>query len=194
VRRARRLRRPRLRRASLFVIALIALVYLMAGLPYAIGGKNARLPTYELRPVALALPDGVTLGQLEDARVDEVVDGDTIAVTLADGKRVVVRYFGVDTPERGDRCFWEATERNRRLVGEKVRLLADARTTDAFERSLRYVFTPEGVSIDATLVGEGLGWAWRKDGRYRDGIIALEDEARVGHRGCLWPAASTPEG
>ena len=194
MRRARRLRLPRLRRASLFVIALIALVYLLAGLPYAIGGKNARLPTYELRPVSLALPDGVTLGQLEGARVDEVVDGDTIAVTLADGKRVVVRYFGVDTPERGDRCFHEATERNRRLVGGKVLLLEDARTKDAFDRSLRYVFTPDGVSIDATLVAEGLGMAWRKDGRYRDGIIALEGEARVGHRGCLWPAASTPEG
>jgi endonuclease YncB( thermonuclease family) len=123
---------------------------------------------------------------LQQGRVLDVIDGDTIGVTLPDGTHAEVRYFGVDTPERGTRCFREATDRNEALVGSTVLLLPDKRDKDAFGRLLRYVFTPDGVSIDATLVAEGFGNAWREDGAYRDVIIRLETEAQAAGRGCLW--------
>jgi endonuclease YncB( thermonuclease family) len=127
----------------------------------------------------------MSLDELEAAEVHEIVDGDTIDV-LIEGRLWRVRYFGVDTPERGDRCFREATDRNTLLIGEKVLLLPDERDEDSFGRLLRYVFLEDGTSIDATLVAEGFGWAWTRDGRYRDEIAALEDEAEAAGRGCLW--------
>jgi hypothetical protein len=40
--------------------------------------------------------------------------------------------------------------------------------------------------VDATLVAEGFGEAWRRDGQYRDQIVELEEEAQAAGRGCLW--------
>ena len=97
-----------------------------------------------------------------------------------------MRYYGVDTPEKADNCYLAATERNRDLVGSKVLLLADARDRDEFGRILRYVFKPDGTSVDATLVAEGLGHAWLQDGQYKGQILAIEGQASARGTGCLW--------
>lgn len=122
---------------------------------------------------------------LQQATVIEVIDGDTIDVSI-DGKRERVRYYGIDAPEQGEKCYQEATERNRELVGTIVRLEADARDKDEHGRLLRYVFTNEGISIDATLVSEGLATAWREDGRYVTRLTTYEIDAQQRGIGCLW--------
>ena len=81
---------------------------------------------------------------------------------------------------------WVGTDRNAELTGRTIYLLGDARDVDPFGRLLRYVFLSNGQSVDATLVAEGLGHAWMRDGRYKDQIVALESQARDAHRGCLW--------
>ena len=125
-------------------------------------------------PASLILPPGTSLANLKEGTVNDVIDGDTIDVSI-DGKVVRIRYYGVDTPERGDKCYREATDRNRHLVADKVLLLPDARDKDTYDRTLRYVFRPDGTSVDATLVSEGFGHAWRQDGRYKQDILGLED-------------------
>jgi len=122
---------------------------------------------------------------LEQATVVEVIDGDTIDVLIG-RKRQPVRYYGIDAPEEGEKCYQEATERNRELVGTTVRLEADARNEDEHGRLLRYIFTTEGVSVDAVLVSEGLAKAWREDGRYVGRLTILETHAREQGIGCLW--------
>jgi endonuclease YncB( thermonuclease family) len=122
---------------------------------------------------------------LKQAVVVEVIDGDTIDV-LIDGETQRVRYYGIDAPEQGEKCYQEATERNRQLVGTVVRLEADARDKDEHGRLLRYVFTNDGVSIDATLISEGLAKAWREDGRYVNRLTTYEIHAQQQGIGCLW--------
>jgi micrococcal nuclease len=122
---------------------------------------------------------------LQRAEVVDIVDGDTIDVRI-DGQEERVRYYGIDTPERGDDCFSEASDRSEALAGETVLLLPDARDRDRFGRLLRYVFDARGRSIDALLIAEGLAHAWREDGAYRDTLIALEGEASAAAVGCLW--------
>jgi endonuclease YncB( thermonuclease family) len=173
------------RRGWLVVLALLAIVSAAAGVPYLIASEDARRPPLEEHPTTLGLPQGYTLDSLQEVEVEEVIDGDTIDV-LIDGLVTRVRYFGIDTPERGRACYREATDRNESLVGDMVLLLPDARTEDDFGRLLRYVFLPDGTSVDATLVAEGFAEAWTRDGRYRDEIVALEEEARKEGRGCLW--------
>jgi micrococcal nuclease len=122
---------------------------------------------------------------LQQATVEKVIDGDTIDV-LIDGEQQRVRYYGIDAPEKDEDCYKEATERNRELVGKIVRLEPDARDKDDYGRLLRYVFTNEGVSVDATLVIEGLAEAWRDDGDYASRLTIYETHAQLEGIGCLW--------
>jgi len=122
---------------------------------------------------------------LQQATVLKVIDGDTIDVML-DGEERRVRYYGIDAPENGKKCFEEAKARNSQLLGTTVRLEPDARNQDEQGRLLRYVFNEDGLSIEAVLISEGLATAWREDGTYRVRFLAMENEAREGNVGCLW--------
>lgn len=87
-----------------------------------------------------------------NAVVKRVIDGDT--VVLDDSYRV--RYLGIDTPERGEPLYEEATELNRQLVeGRQVTLLATDSNTGDFGRLLRYVVVDD-VHVNAELVRAGL--------------------------------------
>ena len=115
--------------------------------------------------------------------VQRVIDGDT--VVLADGERV--RYIGMDTPERGEPFFDEATEYNRQMVeGRRVRLMKDDSDKDRFGRLLRYVLAGD-ILVNAELVREGLAEAKRyePDVKFADCFDALMQEARDGQRG-MW--------
>ena len=114
--------------------------------------------------------------------VGRVIDGDTLDLT--DGVRV--RLYGVDTPERSEACYSEATDRLSQLAGATVRLENGPRATDSFGRRLAYAYTLEGFSIDVILIGDGLAEAWRRDGQHRDTLVGLEQSARENRAGCLW--------
>jgi micrococcal nuclease len=117
--------------------------------------------------------------------VIDIIDGDTLDVTV-DGREERVRVFGIDTPERGEPCFRESSRRLGELAGSEIRLLADVRQRDSSGRLLRYVYTVDGVSIDALMVRDGMAHAWTRDGALRDALVALEAESRDAGRGCLW--------
>ena len=175
-----------LRNGTIFIVGLIVFVSALAAIPYLIAAGDAERPPSEEVVTRLELPPGVSISNLQVATVEDVIDGDTADVMI-DNRLYRVRYYGIDSPERGQRCFREATDRNQQLVhvGKKIYLLADAREFDDFSRLLRYVFLEDGTSVDATLVAEGFAEAWRQDGRYRDQLVTLQAEAESANRGCL---------
>ena len=122
---------------------------------------------------------------MEPAPVIRIVDGDTLHVEF-EGRDESVRLYGIDAPEVGTPCAADATARLHELAGSAVRMRPDARNRDRYKRLLRYVYTANGESIDATLVREGLARAWRGDGQLEGAITLLEDDARRAGRGCLW--------
>ena len=75
-----------------------------------------------------------------------------------------MRLFGVDTPERGEKCYMEATSRLRELAGGEVRVELGPRSRDRYGRLLYYVYTQDGDSIDEKLIRDGLGEAWERTG------------------------------
>jgi endonuclease YncB( thermonuclease family) len=152
--------------------------------PESLGSPTPLLttPTPAATPPPLTHPNPQSL---EQATVIEVIDGDTITVLIGT-ERQQVRYYGIDAPEQGEKCYDEATERNRELVGTTVRLEADARDKDEHGRLLRYVFTNDGISVDAVLVSEGFAKAWREDGSYLTRLTILETHAQQQGIGCLW--------
>ncbi len=118
--------------------------------------------------------------------VTNVVDGDTIDTSL--GR---VRFFGIDTPERGDDCFTEATDFTRLLVGSQVRLEDGPRLEDTYGRRLAYIYDSSGNSIDVQLIAGGFAIAWTRDGQHRDVLVGLEESAKVNRAGCLWATYSS---
>ena len=98
------------------------------------------------------------------AAVEEVVDGDTLAVRLDGGRRERVRLLGIDTPESVKRdtpveCFArEAAARLRALLpgGTPVRLVRDVEERDRYGRLLAYVYRqPDGLFVNLDLVRGG---------------------------------------
>lgn len=125
------------------------------------------------------LPDGRT-GEL--GRVTYIVDGDTIDVELlSTGETKRVRYIGMDTPERGDFYFREATDANAALVeGQTVILIKDVSETDRFGRLLRYIYLQDGTFVNAELVRQGyaLPATFPPDVAFQDLCLELQAQAR----------------
>jgi micrococcal nuclease len=126
-----------------------------------------------------------TSSEGETAVVTDVIDGDTIDVVL-DGEVVRVRYVGVNTPERDETCYEEATEANSAMVnGETVRLVKDVSETDRYGRLLRYVYVGS-VFVNRELISQGYAEVvlYEPDERYYDDFLRLEANATRNNYGC----------
>jgi endonuclease YncB( thermonuclease family) len=119
------------------------------------------------------------------AQVRRVIDGDTIDVFL-DGEVQRVRYIGMNTPERNEPCYDEATDANRDLVGdETVLLVKDTSETDRFDRLLRYVYVGN-TFVNAELVEQGFAEValYRPDDKHHDMFRQAEQVAAEAGIGC----------
>ncbi len=133
------------------------------------------------------VPDPPQLDDLpaDTGRVIDVIDGDTIDVRI-DGTEYRIRYIGIDTPERGEVCYDDATTANAALVANQtVRLVKDVSETDRYGRLLRYVYV-ENLLINAELVAGGYAEskAYNPDTTLYDFLETLETDARRSQRGC----------
>jgi len=83
--------------------------------------------------------------------VTHIVDGDTF--DIASGERI--RMIGIDTPERGEFFYKEASVRLGELIeGKEVVLIKDVSETDRYDRLLRHVYY-EDVWINKQMIDEG---------------------------------------
>lgn len=176
------------RRRIALLWPLLVLLALLVGFMQLLttGGGATATPTPRGATATPTPPPFVrpNAGSLQQANFVAVIDGDTIDVTI-DGEQRRVRYYGIDAPDNGEKCFEEAKARNAELVGATVRLEAGDRDQDEDGRLLRNVFNEDGLSIEATLVAEGLAEA-QGDGVYSQRLRIMETEARESSVGCLW--------
>lgn len=132
---------------------------------------------------------------LEDGRVINVVDGDTLDVQLS--SRVErVRLIGLNTPEsvdprRGVQCFGvEASAFTKAMaLDQTVYLESDDSQgdRDQFDRLLRYVWLQDGRLVNFEVLSGGYGAQYTFDTPYlyRDIFVAAERTARDSSAG-LW--------
>jgi len=136
---------------GLFLAVVIVLVACAAPKPVA-----APVPfTFEVGPFEPTLDISrcstvICCSDCMEIDVDRVIDGDTFQSANAR-----IRLFGVDTPERGEPCFNEATERFKELAKDTVGVEFGPRHEDRYGRILYYIYNENGESIDEMLVREG---------------------------------------
>ena len=166
--------------AMLNLIKLIMLVCLMA----ALMGCFGRAQTFTPEDAEIY---GRNVIEGERAKVTWVADGDTIDAEI-DGEEFRVRYIGVDTPERDEPFYTEASDFNLQLVGDKtVILVKDVSETDQYGRLLRYVYLEDGTFVNEAIIKGGYGRlvTYPPDVRFADYFQELQGEARSAEIG-LW--------
>ncbi|MTH60003.1 thermonuclease family protein [Paracoccus litorisediminis] len=127
----------------------------------------------------------------------KVVDGDTLDIR-SNGKVIRIRIEGIDAPESGQtcrdgsgkewRCGRSATRRLATLIADRhIRCAPSA--VDDYSRVIASCTTGKGnVDLGATLVEEGLAWAFR---RYSGTYVPQEDVARARGVG-IWSGQAIP--
>ena len=139
-------------------------------------------------------------GPVTPAEVAYVVDGDTVAVILADGTEERVRLIGIDTPECSEPAEPYALEAEAytrsALDGRTVYLELDAEQRDKYGRLLAYVWTQDPTAPDLSVPDAMFNARLLADGyavlltippnvQYADTFVELERQARGQETG-LW--------
>jgi micrococcal nuclease len=172
-------RRIRVRNAALFVVLLIAAV----GLLY-----RMLRPYFAIPPPAAKIDEPVS-AEAEVVALLRVIDGDTIEVRWRGGPERV-RLLRIDTPERKERGYDEATRALERLVRRGDLELEFERPgqpeRDKYDRLLAYV-RADGLntSIEMVRLGYSRFWTEYGEGRFAEDLTAAEREARSDNAG-LW--------
>ena len=89
--------------------------------------------------------------------VTRVIDGDTVDVCCPEAR---VRLLGIDSPERGEPLFDEATELAKSLAdGQSIRLEKCLEEADRYGRLLRHIFIGD-THVNREMVAAGLATAY----------------------------------
>ncbi len=130
---------------------------------------------------------GETTGSVdgETAQVVGVIDGDTIDVLL-NGVIERVRYVGINTPERDEVCYAEATAANAAFVDDQtITMVPDVSDRDRYGRLLRYIYVGD-TFVNQEMIVRGYAEAvlYRPDDAFHAQFVTLEREAARASRGC----------
>lgn len=129
--------------------------------------------------------------------VSKIVDGDTIDVERS-GETVRVRLLNIDTPEKTECLFSEATDHLEGLIapGDRVTLVHDVERQDRYGRELAGVVTADGTFVNEAMVADGFARAveYEPNTRFTSQMRDAEASAKAAHTGihavpteCLLP-------
>jgi micrococcal nuclease len=150
------------RPVALVAIVALATTSLLTGCSQAILSSDQAAPVVEpdasggrVATPVIAMPADAT-----PATVNYVHDGDTLFLTTPSDANLKVRLLGIDTPEIGKNieCYGdESTALLREMLpeGASVFTAADVEPLDQYGRSLLYVFTADGTSVNLEMVARG---------------------------------------
>ncbi len=109
--------------------------------------------------------------------VDRVIDGDTFV-----RDRTKIRLWGIDTPERGEFGYDQATQELKNLI-DGQNLDCQLKNHDVYQRSLMMCRLDDGRDLGAVMVLSG----WARDfTKYSNTYYKLEEEQAKKARRGLW--------
>ena len=178
-----------------FAIGILCLAAVAVAI-WLVVPRDAGDPAGSTTAVAVEDPPGIPDDAFE-MTVESVHDGDTLRAHVAKPNGVVtdagstrVRLIGVDTPEIAPEpeCWGtEATARLRALLppGSTVWGAPDREVLDRYDRHLLYLWTPDGLFVNAELVAQGDAAVLpvAPNTRHETLLRSLEAEASMAGRG-----------
>lgn len=120
-------------------------------------------------------------------RVVKVYDGDTLDIVRQNGKKMKVRLYGIDAPEKGQsfsntaKVFLEDAAKDRQFT-------MDIRYKDKYNRYVAVLFDDNGIALQEDLIRNGFAWVYP---RFCDDVMlcvgweSVEEEAIRTRQG-LW--------
>lgn len=96
----------------------------------------------------------------ENYRVEDILDGDTIALRASSGEKIRVRLYGVDAPELHQSGGREAAKFATLLLRSETVSLR-IMDTDPYGRTVGLILLQDGRSGNAELVKAGHAWVYR---------------------------------
>ncbi|AJF08320.1 hypothetical protein GSUB_17185 (plasmid) [Geoalkalibacter subterraneus] len=119
------------------------------------------------------------------AQVVKVSDGDTITVLTEDKKEARIRFYGVDTPERGQAFGRVATEHLKTLLTPTVEI--EVLDQDRYGRLVGLVYNSAGTNLNQQMVADGYAWVYTRycSKSFCSDWKQLQNEARSAASG-LW--------
>jgi len=168
------------------VIGLIAVVAIVAVATFVGCIEEESVPT----PTPMVTPSQTaTLTpplETTSAIVSKIIDGDTIK--LQNGERV--RLLGINTPEKGQPYYEEATNRLKELIeGKTVTLEKDVDDKDQYARLLRYIYIGD-TFVNLEMVREGYANVYiiSPNTKYSSELEKAEEEAKIAKKGIWQPS------
>jgi micrococcal nuclease len=121
-------------------------------------------------------------------KVFRSIDGDTIELTNGQ----IVRLLGVDTPEKGQYYYEEASKRLEELTkGKEVFLEKDVTNRDNYGRLLRYVYVGS-LFVNLEMIKEGYAQAFVVAPNLKYSYVFLKAENETKEKGIgIWINTST---
>jgi micrococcal nuclease len=118
--------------------------------------------------------------------VSQIIDGDTIK--LSNGDRV--RLIGINSPEKEQFYYSEATDKLRELIGNgPVTLKKDVEDKDQYGRLLRYVYVNETfVNLEMVKTGYATAYTFEPNTKHSNELETAEQEAISAKIG-MWTAS-----
>lgn len=121
--------------------------------------------------------------QLPRVKVIGVRDGDTIDIITIEKFTITIRLDGIDCPEK-KQAFGEKAKQftSDFSFGKYVRIKNNGK--DGYGRVIGEVFNDKGVSLNKSLLKQGLAWHYKQYSKSTE-LAQLENEARKLKKG-LW--------
>ena len=122
--------------------------------------------------------------RIDYANITNIVDGDTIDVFINNITRRV-RLLGINTPEKGERGFEEATNFLKQFENKTIVLERTIEDKDKYERLLRYIIYKNRL-LNEEILKKGLAhfYSYNKD-KYDNNLLEAEEWARNNELG-IW--------
>jgi micrococcal nuclease len=117
----------------------------------------------------------------QTGKVVKVVDGDTF--DLMSDKKIRIRMFGIDSPERGQAYNVKAKEFTAALIAGKE-ISVTIHNKDRYGRFVCDVYLDDGTYVNAELVKAGYAWLFTRYSNDEE-LARLQEDARKSKRG-LW--------
>jgi endonuclease YncB( thermonuclease family) len=116
-------------------------------------------------------------------KVISVVDGDTLKM-MNGGKRITIRFWGIDAPETAQRFGAVSKMYAESLcMGREVEVVV--RGGDRYGRTIGDIRLSDGRRVADVMVQAGMAWWYRQYAGHEKGLQAYEAEAKAARRG-LW--------